>query len=162
MSISLPKPNIEPAPDEVLDEKRLREALKDIQRALEVVRQLTPLGSQDLANDAVGAAQIAAGAVGSSELATGAKELFLQLATAASRKVVWGNTTITKTESQTANKEIEHGLGTTPSVVVACTSSRDINVATFTYTSTKFTAEIRDITGANITANQEVHWIAIG
>lgn len=59
MSISLPKPNIEPAPDEALDEKRLREALKDIQRALEVIRQLTPLGSQDLANGAVSREKLA-------------------------------------------------------------------------------------------------------
>ena len=117
---------------------------------------------RSIANDAVTAKQIKDGTVGSSELATGAKELFLQLATAASRKVAWGNTTITKTEAQTANKEIEHGLGTTPVIVLATAASRDINVATFTFGSTKFTAEIRDITGANITANQEVRWLAIG
>lgn len=142
MSISLPKPNIEPAPGEALDEKRLREALKDVQRALETIKAVVPINPQDLSDSS--------------------KELFLQLVTAADRKITWSNTVITASGGQTANKEIEHGLGTTPSVVVATMSSRDINVSTFSYGATKFTAEIRDITGANISSNQEVHWIAIG
>lgn len=71
-----------------------------------------------------------------------------------------GKSTILKTGAQTANLVISHGLGATPFAVDGTAQSRDINVATFNYTETQFTAEIRDITGANITSDQVITWQA--
>lgn len=124
------------------------------------------VGSTEIAEGAVGSTEIAAEAVGSSELAAGAKELFLQLTTATTRKINFG---VTEIEFPGATfrsniKEVEHGLGTTPLAVVATAEDDGRSIGTTSYTATKFSIRAQAVQGESPAAGTKVkaHWIAIG
>lgn len=113
-----------------------------------------------LATDSVTADAIAESAVGAPELENG---IVLELATTGTaRKVAFGTATTPNTGTPTAAKAFAHGLGTTPTVLVATMESRDINVSAKAIGATEAEVEIRDINGVNITATHTAYWIAIG
>lgn len=93
-----------------------------------------------------------------------ALELFLQLAVKGSLKLAIGSTKMTWTAAKSpAAVTIEHGLGTTPKIVIpvvnfAGASSATINAGT--YTSTKFT--LNGFSPEVISITLEVPWVAIG
>jgi hypothetical protein len=137
------------------------------QQALDAIAAVFPLKAQNLGKNSVGSEEIAAGAVGVEELAAAAKELFLQLVTAGSRKVAVGAAEVewpgAKIESNIV--EVTHGIGSVPFIVYGINFKEAAGVVTpqtIEKTATKF--KVRAFSsgtpGAGVKA--AIDWIAIG
>lgn len=90
MALRPPNPNIEHAPSGPIGEGDQRGLARKLQQFQDFICGIFPLGPQHLGKNSVGANQLQAGSVGSEELATSAKQLFVQLPAAATRRVAWG------------------------------------------------------------------------
>jgi hypothetical protein len=77
------------------------------------------------------------------------------------RRVAFGSHTNDYGASPTGSDTVTHGLGTTPTVVLATAADDATLVGTSTYTATDFTAALRVVTGANLTT-RTFSWVAIG
>lgn len=120
----------------------------------------------NLANSIKGS-DIVSETIEAGDLATNAKELFLQLAVVAGRKVAFGTSTaeFPGLSTTTTTKKVTHGVGTTPLVVfVLRKEDGPLGACTFTYTSTEFSYKLQtlDVSMPAAGVKAEVAWIAIG
>ncbi len=137
MAERTPVRNIVPKPGEELTDARLTEILQGVLKNFDVLYGMFPLQGNDLAN-------------------------VLKLAVAGNRKVGFGEGTLTWTASASAAaKEIEHGIGSTPSVVLVTSTNPALIFAANTFGSTKFKAEGFSVAGA-ISGTFTFYWLAIG
>lgn len=92
----------------------------------------------------------------------------LQLAaTGTTRKVAFGTASVSYSASNTSSTAtVTHGLGTTPSVVVAIQSNdgdgRIASVGVSSIGSTTFVLQARDWAGSTVTKTSTLYWVAIG
>lgn len=138
MSISFPKPNIEPSPGEPLDEKRLREVFKDIQRDREVLRKVV---------------------AGEGE--------FLQLVSSLlGAKLGFGESSVTFSGAKKSNEPtVAHGLGVKPVFVTAFLEAAGGSETQVTFRAVErgtTTFKIYANASVNVTATLTFLWIAIG
>jgi hypothetical protein len=127
-----------------------------VQQCLDFIARQFPIQS----------ANLAAGAVGVSNLSAAAKELFLQLATPASRKVDFGSTELEfpGENIRTNAKEVSHAIGATPKAVTATANDDGRVVGVTAISSTKITLRAQTAQGDKPAAPSKVtvYWIAIG
>ena len=95
-----------------------------------------------------------------------ANVLLLLVSTGTKRKVAFGSTSVTYSASNvSATKEVTHGLGATPQIVipVALSFNADHNVTVAAEPGeSKFSLVSRVVSGVGVTATVSVFWIAIG
>lgn len=111
--------------------------------------------------------QMVPGAIGPTQLSTASKELSLQLAPPATRKVTLGSTVVEwpKGANNSKEVEIEHGLGTMPQVVVGnfgFNSSFVAFAAVGAYSATKFLVQGYTPTAPGEAQKSTFKWLAIG
>jgi len=108
------------------------------------------VAANEIASEAVTGPKIAAEAVTSGKLGTNAKELFLQLASAATRKVSFGSAEIEyKGGSVEASAAITHNLGTTPQIVIMEPEDAGYTTGTGEYGATTFKGKVQKRDGSS-------------
>lgn len=102
--------------------------------------------------------------VAAKNLATSAKELFLQLVTPAARKVNFGTTKLKWSASQQSNTvEIEHGLGTTPVLVLSQLRSFQLtNITIYTTSRSATKLALFGFSAVVLSTEMELDWEAKG
>lgn len=124
------------------------------------------VGAAEIAANAVGESEIASEGVGAAELATGAKQLFLQLASGATRKVNFGSGELEYPGGslEATAKEITHGLGATPIFAAPIFEDAGNVPGAFAYGGTTFKVRCQKRDGSSPGAGTKApfHWAAIG
>lgn len=121
----------------------------------------------ELANSIKGS-DIVAGTIEASDLGTGAKELFLQLAVAAGRKIAFGTLEVEWPGANPKSKttKVVHGLGATPLAVILTPTFVEAAGITsgqiIAKSSTEFEAAAGSTGSPGAGVKQKLDWIAIG